>query len=89
MHRLVISMTAAQEARLRRAAAARGVSMASMVRDAIDDLPEVIDPERQAMIDRALEVIGKYRSGLSDIAVNHDAYLAEAFDDRRDDETGR
>jgi hypothetical protein len=29
---------------------------------------------------RSLEVLGKYRSGVTDLAENHDKYLAEAYE---------
>ena len=29
---------------------------------------------------RALEVVGKFKSGKSDVSKRHDAYLAEAFE---------
>jgi hypothetical protein len=64
---------------IRRVAAARGVSIAATIRSAIEDMPDVPDHDRQELIARALEVIGKYSSGLSDISVNHDAYLEEIY----------
>lgn len=90
MHRLVVSLSESQERKLRRVAVARRVSMAATIRKAIEDLPDVIDPEREELVRRALEVVGKYRSGHSDVSVNHDAHLAEIsmdWDDSEDAET--
>ena len=86
MHRMVISLSETQERKLRRVAAARRVSMAATIRNAIDALPDVIDPEREELVRRALEVVGKYRSGYSDVSVNHDEHLAEIFMDWGDGE---
>ncbi|MGH9243165.1 MAG: hypothetical protein ACRD29_02365 [Acidimicrobiales bacterium] len=55
------------------------MSMSQVVQDAIDE--SVPNPDKQELMRRALEVAGKYRSGLSDVSVNHDHYLAEAYYD--------
>jgi Arc/MetJ-type ribon-helix-helix transcriptional regulator len=60
-------------------AAERGVSMAEVIRDAVDRLPDRDDrDERWA---RALSAVGKGhdREGATDVSVRHDDYLAEAF----------
>jgi hypothetical protein len=36
-------------------------------------------PDRNAIRERAMRSIGKYKSGLSDVGRNHDQYLAEDF----------
>lgn len=82
MRRMVISLSESQQRKLSRVAAARRVSMAATIRSAIDELPDVVDPEREELVRRALEVVGKYRSGFSDVSVNHDEYLAEIYLDR-------
>jgi hypothetical protein len=75
--RTQISLTAGQMEALRRVAAERGVSIAAVIREAVD---EVIDggdwPERRR---RALAAAGRFSSGRSDVSVGHDEYLAEAF----------
>jgi ABC-type polar amino acid transport system ATPase subunit len=86
MYRVVISLSESQERKLRRVAAARRVSMAATIRNAIDELPDAVDPEREELVRRALEVVGKYRSGHSDVSVNHDAHLAEIYMDWGDPE---
>ena len=79
---MVISLSESQQRKLSRVAAARRVSMAATIRSAIDELPDVVDPEREELVRRALEVVGKYRSGFSDVSVNHDEHLAEIYLDR-------
>ena len=86
MRRMVISLSESQQRKLSRVAAARRVSMAATIRSAIDQLPDVVDPEHEELVRRALGVVGKYRSGLSDISVNHDEHLAEIYRDWDGDE---
>ena len=64
---------------LRRLAAERGVSMASIIRDALDR--GLASSAAASKRDRAIKAIGGFRSGRHDISENHDAYLAEAFGD--------
>lgn len=53
-------------------------SVAELVRQAIDQWLLLVEPlsveERKQ---RALSIAGKYRSGIADLAVNHDKYLNE------------
>jgi len=60
---------------LKRKAAERGVSMAQLIRDAIDRSFDRDDED--AKWERALSVAGKFRSGVGDIAERHDEYLSE------------
>jgi hypothetical protein len=83
MQRTMISLTDDQARRLRRAADSRGVSMAAVIRDAIDEIPDPPLTDREILVRRALEVVGKYRSDGSNVAVEHDEYLAEALLDWR------
>jgi Arc/MetJ-type ribon-helix-helix transcriptional regulator len=72
MVRTQVRLTNAQIEALRRLSAATGQSVSELVRNAVDhDLAE--------RTKRALRVSGKFSSGLSDVSVRHDDYLAEAF----------
>ncbi|MFI5255357.1 MAG: ribbon-helix-helix protein, CopG family [Candidatus Limnocylindrales bacterium] len=75
----MISLTDEQARRLRRTAEARGISMAAVIRDAIDEIPDAPLTDREHLVRRALAVIGRYHSGLHDVAVEHDKYFAEAI----------
>jgi hypothetical protein len=81
MVRTQISLTTEQAERLNRLARQRGVSMAALVREAVDASFERDDREERWQ--RALSMIGKYRSkdGATDVAENHDKYLAEIYHD--------
>lgn len=80
MVRTQIQLTEEQARRLKERAAAEGMSMAELIRRSVDallaDTVAVSEEERRR---RALAVIGRFRSGLSDLAENHDRYLAEAL----------
>lgn len=81
MIRTQISLTEDQARRLRRVASRRGVSMAAVIRDAIDRVIPASSDEQIQRIDRALALAGKFDSGLSDVSERHDDYLAEALAD--------
>jgi Arc/MetJ-type ribon-helix-helix transcriptional regulator len=75
MVRTQIQLTEEQARRLKRRAAQRGVSMATVIRQAVDRV--LADDDRESKRQRALSAAGKFRSGRSDIAERHDDYLAE------------
>ncbi len=79
MIRTQIQLTEEQARQLKRLAAERGVSLAEVVRQAIDRTLE--QDERAIRWDRALEAVRRshFRSGKSDISERHDEYLAEDF----------
>lgn len=79
MVRTQIQFTEDQVSQLKRAAAERNVSVSQVVREAVD--AHVDDAGSRRRVDALLATIGKYRSGLTDVSVNHDNYLAEDFAD--------
>jgi len=84
MVRTQIQLTERQARELKKMAAKGGVSMAEVVRRAVDakireGVPDVPWEER---VRRATAAMGKFHSGLKDVSRRHDHYLAEAFDDR-------
>jgi len=81
MVRTQIQLTERQARELKKMAAREGVSMAEVVRKAVDakireGVSEVPWEER---VRRAMAVMGKFHSGIRDLAVNHDKYLAEDY----------
>lgn len=80
MERTQISLTQEQMRRLRRASIRRGVSMAHLVREAVDAYVVDEKPVRVELVERALAAAGQFRSGASDVAERHDDYLAEDRD---------
>ena len=80
MVRTQIQLTEDQAKKVKKIAAHRGVPMAEVIRDAIDG---VIRSEARTVLEdrrkRALDIVGKFRSGKGDVSKRHDAYLAEAL----------
>jgi 16S rRNA U516 pseudouridylate synthase RsuA-like enzyme len=83
MVRTQIQLTESQARDLRRMAEKEGVSIAEIVRRSVNayirTTQGLTDDERRR---RALAVAGKYRSGLHDVAREHDRYLDEIYGER-------
>jgi predicted DNA-binding protein len=79
MIRTQIQLTEEQARRLKRLAAERGVSIATVVRESVDQtLERASHEDRRARAIRALRD-ADFRSGHADVAERHDDYLAEDF----------
>jgi predicted DNA-binding protein len=78
--RTQIQLTEQQLERLRRLSAGLGVSIAALIREAVDRALD--DDGRERDWELALSVVGKYhdRDGATDISSNIDEYAAEAFE---------
>lgn len=79
MVRTQVRLTEDQARRVKRIAAERRVSMATVIRQGVDLLlrsAETIDAERA---DRAVSAAGRFRSGGGDGAEGHDRCLGEAY----------
>ncbi len=81
MVRTQIQLTGEQAAAVKRIAAQRGVSMAAVIRDAVDGILD--GDERRARWERALSVVGSASGGGENVSEEHDRYLEEAFLDWR------
>ena len=80
MVRTQIQLTEDQVKALKKIAVSRQVSVAKLIRRAVDTMIKTstaADPEDRR--ERALESAGKFSSGKSDISKKHDAYLSESF----------
>ncbi|BDG19084.1 hypothetical protein TthSNM11_12870 [Thermus thermophilus] len=78
MVRTQVQLTEAQWARLKAKARAEGVSLAELVRRAVERfLEEEEGYEDKAR--RALLALGRFASGQGDVSEAHDRYLEEAF----------
>jgi metal-responsive CopG/Arc/MetJ family transcriptional regulator len=80
MKRTQIQLTEEQARKVKRIATHRGVSMAEVIRDAIEGAirgnASTVPEERRK---RALGIVGKFRSGKGNVSKEHDSYLTEAF----------
>ncbi|MBI5585111.1 MAG: CopG family transcriptional regulator [Deltaproteobacteria bacterium] len=80
MVRTQIQLTDDQARMVKKLAAARGVSMAEFIRQAIEGLIQASPVmDREERVKRAREIVGKFSSGKSDISRKHDAYLSVAY----------
>lgn len=82
MVRTQIQLTEEQAKKLKRLASSQQLSMAELIRQAVDQLittSTVVDREERRK--RALAAAGRFRSGLGDLSTEHDKYLEEAFSD--------
>ncbi|HEX7248669.1 MAG TPA: CopG family transcriptional regulator [Actinomycetota bacterium] len=83
MVRTQIQLTVEQAEKAKRLAAERGVSMAEVIREAVDRLPERDD--RAERFARALAAVKRGgfrdREGKTDVSVRHDEYLAKILED--------
>ena len=77
MIRTQISLTEEQMERLRRLAKRRGVSIAAVVRDAVDRCVE--GDESASRLERLLGAAGAFSSGTANTSKDHDAVLEEAY----------
>ena len=83
MVRMQIQFTEEQARALKRAAAERQVSVAALAREAVDRLlVENGDTTSEEARAAALAIMGKFESDRSDVARNHDRYLAEIYGQR-------
>lgn len=79
MKRIPIGLTEPQHERLTREARRRRVSVAALVREAVDQVfPDELE-QRRELHRRSLRAVGAFHSGLGDVADRHDDYLAEAY----------
>ena len=82
MVRTQIQLTPEQAQAAKRIAAERGVSMAEVIRQALDRYASETSPgpDRGELVRRALAAAGAVKAGPSDLSARHDDYLAEAYE---------
>ena len=77
MRRIPIGLSDSQHARLGREAVRRRVSVAALVREAVDAaFPDELEGRRAARA-RSVSVLGAFDSGRTDISERHDEFLDE------------
>jgi hypothetical protein len=80
MVRTQIQLTEDQAKALKRIAGARHLSVAELIRRAVDAMIKTslsADPEEK--LKRSLEIAGKFGSGKRDISKKHDFYLSKSY----------
>lgn len=64
--------------RLRVEAQRRGVPIAAVVRDAVDQMIPLDPGDRRARFERALAAVGRFDSGTGDVADRHDEIAGDS-----------
>lgn len=77
MVRTQVSLTEEQLSALRQRAYERGLSIAALLREAVDTMLE--GAGRDDDVARALAVVGRYRSAPDDVSEEHDRHLDEIY----------
>ena len=81
MVRTQIQLTEKQAKAVKKMASAQGVSVAELIRRAVDNIVNsstTADTEERKR--RALDVVGKFRSGRKNVSKEHDLYLTEIYE---------
>ncbi|MBI9087091.1 MAG: hypothetical protein JEZ11_26085 [Desulfobacterales bacterium] len=79
MVRTQIQLDETQASWLKSTAREKGVSISQLIRESIDlycRIEQRIPEERKRA---AIEAVGRFKSDRSDVSLNHDRYLAEAY----------
>ncbi len=79
MLRTQIQLTEEQAGSIKALAAKRGVSIAEVIRQAIDDALRSPSGHSEDQIRRAKAFTAPFGSGVPDLGTEHDRYLAEAY----------
>ena len=83
MVRTQIQLTDEQSAAVKKLARRRGVSVARVIRDSVDEaVRRESKPAQEEIRGRAIAAAGAFRSKETDVSVRHDDYLAEAYAER-------
>ena len=81
MVRTQIQLTEDQSRILKAIALEREMSVAALIRHSVDRfIRSVNEPTLEEKYERALSLAGKYESDVTDLSVNHDKYLVEAYE---------
>lgn len=80
MVRTQVQLTEDEYRSLKELASKLNLSMAALIRKAVDDLLSSQGPGREEARRRALAVVGAFPLGRTDVAERHDDYLAQAYE---------
>ncbi len=57
----------------------KGVSVSQLIREGVELLKVLESRPSETQKQRALKLVGRFSSGISDVSKRHDEYLAEAY----------
>lgn len=75
-----IELTDEEIVALKELAKKREISLPELIHEGIGNLLRSAKPDAVEQRQRALAIVGRFRSGLRDLSTRHDDYLAEALD---------
>jgi predicted DNA-binding protein len=83
MPRAEVELTDEEAHRLDEVAASKGRTVSEVLRESVHEYLGKVNPggDRALAEQRALAIIGKFRSSVGDLASNHDRYLEKDFAD--------
>lgn len=85
MVRLQVQLTEHQVGELRKLSLVEGVSIAQLIRQSIDEqLLRQTASSRTLHLERLRQRVGRFHSGLGDLATEHDRYLNDALNNDGD-----
>jgi hypothetical protein len=79
MVRTQIQLTEEQAQKLKELSLSSHESVAALIRKAVDQFILTGKPDRSTLYRQAGSIVGKYKAKKSDISVEHNRYLEEAF----------
>ena len=79
MIRTQVQFTEEQYKKLKEISQSNHKSLSAVIRQAVDQLLLTRKPDRSALYRHAGSIVGKYKADNTDIALEHDKYLDEAF----------
>ena len=80
MIRTQIQLTETQARTLKKVAMGEGTSVAEIIRRAVENMVQTTPMMKsQERVRRAVEIVGKFRSGKRNVSQKHDEYLREAY----------
>ena len=82
MIRTQIQLDEEQARWLKAEANARGISLSQLIREGLSSFREQEERLPKEKKQKALQAVGMFASGVSDISARHDDYLAEAIQPR-------
>ena len=82
MVRTIIQLTPEQAQAAKRFATEKGVSVSELMRRSLDTYMRdaSMTAAREEALQRSLQAMGAFCSGVSDLAENHDKYAVEAYE---------
>jgi len=79
MVRTQIQLTEEQIQKIKELSFSSHESVAALIRKAVDQFFVTGKPDSSTLYRQAMSIVGKYKTELSDISVEHDRYLEETF----------